>query len=104
MSPFEIAHGLAPRKSIDLVPVDPHVRVSEDGVAFAQQVGQLHQDIHDKIQSQNAVYKHAADKHRRPQIFQVGDQVMARLRPERYAPGSATKLHTRSADPFRVLS
>ncbi|CAA6674368.1 unnamed protein product [Spirodela intermedia] len=29
---------------------------------------------------------------------------MVRMRPERYAPGSATKLHTRSANLFRVLS
>ena len=104
MSPFEVAHGLAPRKPLDLVPLDPHVRVSEDGVAFAQHVSQLHQDIHDRIQSQNALYKQAADRHRRPRIFQVGDQVMVRLRPERYAPGTATKLHARSAGPFRVLS
>ena len=43
-------------------------------------------------------------RHCRPQIFQVGDQVMVRLRPERYAPGTTTKLHARSAGPFRVLS
>ena len=35
MSPFEIAHYLAPRKPLDLIPLDPHVRVSEDGVTFA---------------------------------------------------------------------
>ena len=34
----------------------------------------------------------------------MGDQVMVRLRPERYSPGTATKLHARSAGPFRVLS
>ncbi|CAA6654819.1 unnamed protein product [Spirodela intermedia] len=104
MSPFEIAHGLAPRKPLDLVPLDPHVRVSEDGVTFAQHVSQLHQDIHNRIQSHNALYKQAADMHRRPRIFQVGDQVMVRMRPERYAPGSTTKLHVRSVGPFRVLS
>ncbi|CAA7389251.1 unnamed protein product [Spirodela intermedia] len=51
MSPFEIAHSLTPHKPLDLVPLDPHVRVSEDGVAFAQYVSQLHQNIHDRIQS-----------------------------------------------------
>ncbi|CAA6658803.1 unnamed protein product [Spirodela intermedia] len=35
MSTFEIAHSLTPCKSLDLVPLDPHVRVFEDGVAFA---------------------------------------------------------------------
>ncbi|CAA6666528.1 unnamed protein product [Spirodela intermedia] len=66
MSPFEIAHGLAPCKPLDLIPLDPHVKVSEDGVTFAQHVSQLHQDIHDRIQSQNALYKQVVDMHRRP--------------------------------------
>ena len=104
MSPFEVAHGLVPRKPLDLAPVDPHIRASEDGVAFAQHVSELHAYIHDRITQQNAAYKQAADLHRRHRSFEVGDQVMVRLRPERYSPGTATKLHARSAGPFRVLS
>ena len=53
MSPFEVAHGLVPRKPLDLVPVDPHIRASEDGVAFAQHVSELHKYIHDRITQQN---------------------------------------------------
>ena len=49
MSPFEVAHGLVPRKPRDLVPVDPHIRASDDGVAFAQHVSELHKYIHDRI-------------------------------------------------------
>ena len=104
MSPFEVAHGLVPRKPLDLAPVDPHIRASEDGIAFAQHVSELHAYIHDRITQQNAAYKQAADLHRRHRSFEVGDQVMVRLRPERYSPGTATKLHARSAGPFRVLS
>ena len=104
MSPFEVAHGLVPRKPVDLVPLDPHIRASEDGVAFAQHVSELHKYIHDKITQQNAAYKHAADSHRRHRSFKVGDQVMVRLRPKRYSLCTGTKLHARSAGPFRVLS
>ena len=104
MSPFEVAHGLVPRKPLDLVLVDPHIRASEDGVAFAQHVSELHKYIHDRITQHNAAYKQAADLHRRHRSFEVGDQVMVRLRPERYSPGTATKLHARSAGPFWVLS
>ena len=57
MSPFEVAHGLVPRKPLDLVPVDPHIRASEDGVAFSQHVSELHKYIHDRITQQNAAYK-----------------------------------------------
>ena len=99
VSPVEIAQGLAPRKPLDIVPLDPHVRVSRVRVPFAQHVSQLHQDIHDRVLSQYASYKQAADLHCRPRVFQVGDQVMVRLRPERYAPGTA-----RSTGPSRVLS
>ena len=34
----------------------------------------------------------------------MGDKVMVQLRPERYSPGTATKLHARSAGPLWVLS
>ena len=74
-----------------------HVRAYRVRVAFAQHVSQLHQDIHDRVLSQYASYKQAADLHCRPWVFQVGDQVMVRLRPERYAPALST-------GPSRVLS
>ena len=96
VSPVEIAHGLAPHRPLDIVPLDPHVRVYRVRVAFAQHVSQLHQDIHDRVLSQYASYKQAADLHCRPRVFQVGDQVMVRLRPERYAPALST-------GPSRVL-
>ena len=57
MSPFKIAHGLVPRKPLDLVPVDPHIRAFEDGVAFVEHVSELHQYIHDRITQENASYK-----------------------------------------------
>ena len=34
----------------------------------------------------------------------MGDQVMVRLRLERYSPGTDTKLHARSAGPLQVLT
>ena len=89
VSPVEIAHGLAPRKPLYIVPLDPHVIVSRDRVAFAQHVSHLHEDIHDRALSQYASYKQSADLHCRPQVFQVGDQIMVRLRPERYAHDTA---------------
>ena len=104
MSPFDVAHGLVPRKPLDLVLEDPHIRAFEDGVAFAQHVSELHKYIHDRITQPNAAYKHAADSHRRHRSFEVRDKVMVQLRPERYSPGTAMKLYARSAGPFRVLS
>ena len=104
MSLFEIAHGLVPRKPLNLVPVDPHIRASEDRVTFAQHVSELHHYIHDRITHQNASYKQAADLHRHQRSFNVGDQVMVRLRLERYSLGTTTKLDARSTGPFWVLT
>ena len=100
----EVVHGLVPRKPLDLVLIDRHIRASKDCVAFAQHVSELHKYIHDRITQQNAAYKQAVDLHHHHRSFEVGDQVMVRLRPKRYSTGTATKLHARSTGPFRVLS
>ena len=34
-SPFEVVHGYIPRKPLDLLPMSPHVRISESSEAFA---------------------------------------------------------------------
>ena len=34
-SPFEVVHGYAPRKPLDLLPMSPHVKISESAEAFA---------------------------------------------------------------------
>ena len=34
-SPFEVVHGYTPRKPLDLLPMSPHVRISESAEAFA---------------------------------------------------------------------
>ena len=34
-SPFEVVHGYTPRKPLDLLPISPHVRISESAEAFA---------------------------------------------------------------------
>ena len=34
-SPFKVVHGYTPRKPLDLLPISPHVRISESAEAFA---------------------------------------------------------------------
>jgi hypothetical protein len=43
-----------------------------------------------------------ANTKRRDRQFTQGDMVLVRLRPERFPPGSFTKLHARRAGPFQV--
>ncbi|XP_078443769.1 uncharacterized protein LOC144713142 [Wolffia australiana] len=90
------------RRPLDLAPVDPHTRSSEESISFARYMKDMHHDIHSRIIFQNEKYKTAADVGRRPVSFSKGDLVMVRLRSERYSPGVATKLHACSAGPFPI--
>ena len=53
-SPFEVVHGYTPRKPLDLLPMSPHVRISESTEAFAQHIHDLHNEIRKKIQVTNS--------------------------------------------------
>ena len=44
-SPFEVVHGYTPRKPLDLLPMFPHVRISEFVEAFARHIHDLHNEI-----------------------------------------------------------
>ena len=44
-SPFEVVHGCTPRKPLDLLPMSPHVRISESTEAFALHIHDLHNEI-----------------------------------------------------------
>jgi hypothetical protein len=103
ISPFEVVHGYPPKKPLDLLPMSPHVRVSEFAEAFAQHLHDLHHEIRNKIQASNFQYKIHADTRRRHMEFQVGDYVMIRIRLERFPSRSVKKLQARSAGPFKIL-
>uniref|UniRef100_A0A2N9IC59 Reverse transcriptase n=1 Tax=Fagus sylvatica TaxID=28930 RepID=A0A2N9IC59_FAGSY len=103
MSPFEVVHGYKARKPLDLLPMSPHVRMSESAEAFARHVHDLHKDISNRIHSSKTRYKVQADSRRRHLEFAVGDYVMIRIRPERFPSGTVKKLQARSAGPFKVL-
>ncbi|XP_038972521.1 uncharacterized protein LOC120104756 [Phoenix dactylifera] len=45
----------------------------------------------------------AVDLRRRYQEFRVGDDVMIRIRPERFPSGAVRKLHARSMRPYKIL-
>ena len=101
--PSEIAYGQIPRRPLDLTPIDPHTRVSAEGISFARYMSDMHHDIHSRIVSQNEKYKANADVGRRSVSFSEGELVMVRLRPERNLLRVAAKLYARSAGPFPIV-
>ena len=48
-SPFEVVHGYTPRKPLDLLPMSPHVKISESAEAFARHILDSHNEIRKKI-------------------------------------------------------
>lgn len=93
MTLFEVVHGYKPRKPLDLLPMSLHARVSESAKSFACRIQDLHVKITKHIPASNARYKLRADLHRRHNKFNVGDDVMIRIRPEWYSSSTNKKLH-----------
>ena len=82
-SPFQIVNGYSPRTPIDLVPLPPHMRVSELIENFAKHIHDLHVKLRRKISLSNEEYKLAVDVHRRSKEFNIHEYVMVCIHPER---------------------
>jgi hypothetical protein len=63
----------------------------------------LHSQIKGQLQSSNQEYKHRADQHRRELQFEVGDQVLAHLKKERFPSGTYNKLNMKKKGPCNIL-
>ena len=99
-SPFHINTGRNPNLPVDLLPLPNTGPNSTEAITFATDLAALHRQVYDRLTTYNNKIKSAVDEHRHLREFQVGDMVMVRLRPERYANENAHKLHPRAAGPF----
>ena len=103
MSPFEIVYSHYPRKSVDLIPITLHTRMSKTTESFTQHVRSMHKEITKKINVSNQIYKQLTDSHQRAHDFADGDYVMIQVRPEQFSLKTIKKLHTHGVGPFRIL-
>jgi len=100
LSPFEIVIGYKPRKPIDL-PFLQLIGLMPQTESFEQRLHHLHNDISRQIAVSNDNYKSVTDLHKRLQEFAVEDEVMIRVRPERFPLRTLKKLFARRIGPSR---
>ena len=60
-------------------------------------------EVKEKIENSNTKYKATADKHRRKQLFALGDQVMVFLRRERFPMVTYSKLHSKKYESYQIV-
>ncbi|GKA60361.1 transposon ty3-I gag-pol polyprotein [Tanacetum coccineum] len=89
-SPFEVVYKTSPRQVVDLVDLQGKKNIQAN--RMVEEVQATHEVVRAKIIESNAKCKTIADKHRRENLFQVGDEVMMFLRKEHFSVGTYSKL------------
>lgn len=103
-SPFEVVYGVNPYMPLDLIPLPKDELVHKDANDKLKAMMKLHQQVREKIESVNEVYKQKSNKHRKPRVFQEGDLVWVHMRKERFPNKRKNKLMPRAEGPFKVVS
>ena len=68
-------------------------RPTTSAESFSQYLHELYEHIIRQIATSNDNYKSVADSHKRLQEFATGDEVMVRVRPERFPLETLKKTH-----------
>jgi hypothetical protein len=101
-SPFQI-YGMQPRGVSKLRDLEQGEVRSAGVEDFATEMQKLHSQIRGQLQSSNQEYKHRVDQHHRELQFEVGDQVLAHLKKERFPRGTFNKLNMKKIRPCKIL-
>jgi hypothetical protein len=101
--PFEVVYGTRPHGPLDLTPSLDKQQFSADAELREKEIKKLHELVRERIMKQNLRYKTNRDKHRRQQLFEVGDLVWIHLRKERFPNQPNAKLSPRADGPFKIV-
>ena len=102
-SPFQVLYGMHPHRVHELLDLGKLEKRSVDGEDFAQAMSDLHEQVKSKLQDNSQKYKQHADLKRREVQFNVGDEVLAHLRKERFPKGEYNKLKFKKIGLCKIL-
>lgn len=102
-APFAVVYQTPPRHAVDLVKLPRGAGHSEAAEDLAQNAVNIQAEVRHKLMETNQRFKAVADKHRRVNLFEVGDEVMVFLRRERFPVGQYNKLQPKKYGPYKIV-
>ncbi|XP_022880979.1 uncharacterized protein LOC111398291 [Olea europaea var. sylvestris] len=102
-SPFQVMYSILSRSPVDLLTLPSKTRLHGIAVDFVRSLQQVHEEIRANLLESNRKYKEAADRHRRPVEFDVGDYVWAVLTKDRVPSHEHSKLSPRTIGPVEIV-